>query len=87
MIYLYEKTNIPCLAFAIPKSVGTAVQRNKIRRQYREIFTKIVKSDPRKVAQGNYLVKVHSTHSENSKNETVLTKILNELYEYSKKQK
>jgi ribonuclease P protein component len=86
MIYLYEKTNVPCLAFAIPKSVGTAVQRNKIRRQYREIFTKIVKTDPGKVSQGNYLVKIHSRHSEHSKNETVLKKTLNELYEYNKKQ-
>ena len=75
------------MAFAIPKSVGTAVQRNKIRRQYREIFTKIVKTDPDKVEQGNYLVKVHSRGSEYSKNETVFKKTLNELYEYNKKTK
>ena len=81
MVYLYEKTNLPCLAFAIPKTVGIAVYRNRIRRQYREAFRKLVISDPNSIKEGNYLIKIHSKQSEKFKAEIVLKEALNELFE------
>ena len=81
MVYLYEKTNLPCLAFAIPKTVGIAVYRNRIRRQYREAFRKLVISDPKSIKEGNYLIKIHSKQSEKLKAEIVLKEALNELFE------
>ena len=81
MVYLYEKTNLPCLAFAIPKTVGIAVYRNRIRRQYREAFRKLVISDPKSVKEGNYLIKIHSKQSEKFNAEIVLKEALNELFE------
>ena len=79
--YLFEKTEIPCLAFAIPKTVGIAVDRNRIRRQYREAFRKIAKSNPRTIQEGNYLIKIHSKPSEKFNLEIVLKEALNELSE------
>lgn len=81
MVYLYEKTNLPCLAFAIPKTVGIAVYRNRIRRQYREAFRKLVISDPNLIKEGNYLIKIHSKQSEKFNAEIVLKEALNELFE------
>ena len=81
MVYLYEKTNLPCLAFAIPKTVGIAVYRNRIRRQYREAFRKLVISDRNSIKEGNYLIKIHSKQSEKFKAEIVLKEALNELFE------
>ena len=80
MIYLYEKTEIPCLAFAIPKTVGIAVYRNRIRRQYREVFQKLVMSNPNLFKEGNYLIKIHSKPSEKFNLEIVLKEALNELF-------
>lgn len=81
IVYLYEKTENPCLAFAIPKTVGIAVNRNRIRRQYREAFRKIARSDPRAIKEGNYLIKIHSNPSEKFNPEIVLKEALNELFE------
>jgi|TARA_B100001540_G_scaffold62117_1_gene55903 ribonuclease P protein component len=81
IIYLYEKTEIPCLAFAIPKTVGIAASRNRIRRQYREAFRNLVKSDPNSIQEGNYLIKIHSKQSEKFNLEIVLKEALNELSE------
>ena len=81
MVYLYEKTDLPCLAFAIPKKVGTAVYRNRIRRQYREAFRKLVIFDPNSIKEGNYLIKIHEKQSEKFKAEIVLKAALNELFE------
>ena len=78
MVYLYEKTDLPCLAFAIPKTVGIAVYRNQIRRQYREAFQKLVISDPNSIKEGNYLIKIHSNTSENCTPEIVLKEALND---------
>ena len=60
LVYLSEKTDKPSLAFAIPKIVGKAVTRNRIRRQLREEFTKIVARESKNFLEGNYLIKVHS---------------------------
>ena len=69
------------MAFAIPKTVGTAVYRNRIRRQHREAFRKLVISDPKSVKEGNYLIKIHSKQSEKFNAEIVLKEALNELFE------
>ena len=69
------------MAFAIPKTVGIAVYRNQIRRQYREAFRKLVISDPKSVKEGNYLIKIHSKQSEKFNAEIVLKEALNELFE------
>tara|TARA_B100001109_G_scaffold216042_1_gene185299 strand:+ start:746 stop:967 length:222 start_codon:yes stop_codon:yes gene_type:complete len=69
------------LAFAIPKTVGRAVYRNRIRRQYREVFRNLVISDPKSIKEGNYLIKIHSKPSEKFKLEAVLKEALNELFE------
>ena len=81
LVYLYEKTGTPCLAFAIPKTVGIATHRNRIRRQYREAFRKVVSSDPESIREGNYLIKIHSKTSEIFNPEIVLKEALNELFE------
>ena len=81
MVYLYEKTDLPCLAFAIPKTVGIAVYRNRIRRQYREAFRKLVISDPNSIKEGNYLIKIHSKQSGKFNTEIVLKEAINELFE------
>ena len=75
------KTPSIVLAFAIPKTVGIAVYRNRIRRQYREAFRKLVISDPNLVKEGNYLIKIHSKQSEKFNAEIVLKEALNELFE------
>jgi ribonuclease P protein component len=79
LIYLNENTKVPCLAFAIPKTVGTAVVRNKIRRQYREEFRKLVSRDPEIIPEGNYLIKVYSTKEENLPKIELLGKALKDL--------
>ena len=48
------------MAFAIPKIIGKAVTRNRIRRQLREEFTRIVARESKHFLEGNYLIKVHS---------------------------
>jgi len=77
LVYLSEKTEKPCLAFAIPKTVGKAVTRNKIRRQFREEFIKIVSKDPKNFLEGNYLIKVHS--AENLKITELLEEAIKDL--------
>ena len=69
------------MAFAIPKTVGIAASRNRIRRQYREAFRNLVKSDPNSIQEGNYLIKIHSKPSEKFNLEIVLKEALNELSE------
>ncbi len=69
------------MAFAIPKTVGIAVYRNRIRRQYREAFRKLAISDPNSIKEGNYLIKIHSKPSEKFNLEIVLKEALNELSE------
>tara|TARA_Y100000768_G_scaffold23840_1_gene16119 strand:+ start:1182 stop:1391 length:210 start_codon:yes stop_codon:yes gene_type:complete len=69
------------LAFAIPKKFGTAVQRNRIRRQCREAFRQVVRYDPKSIREGNYLIKIHSKPSEEFNLEIVLKEALNELFE------
>ena len=69
------------MAFAIPKTVGIAVSRNRIRRQCREAFRNLVKSDPNSIKEGNYLIKIHSEPSEELNLEIVLKEALNELSE------
>ena len=69
------------MAFAIPKTVGIAASRNRIRRQYREAFRKLAISDPNSIKEGNYLIKIHSKPSEKFNLEIVLKEAFNELFE------
>ncbi len=67
------------LAFAIPKTVGKAVIRNKIRRQLREEFVKIVSEKNKTISQGNYLIKVHSAEINNSVTRILLETAIDDL--------
>tara|TARA_S200000501_G_scaffold86491_2_gene79388 strand:+ start:470 stop:736 length:267 start_codon:yes stop_codon:yes gene_type:complete len=79
LVFLSEKGENPCLAFAIPKTVGKAVVRNKIRRKYREAFRKLLYEKPEIFLQGNYLIKIHSSESENLNTNELLETVLTDL--------
>ncbi len=46
------------VAFAIPRSVGTAVVRNRVRRRVRAAVADLVREKPDEVAYGDYLIRV-----------------------------
>ncbi|NCG37304.1 MAG: hypothetical protein GWP48_07250 [Actinobacteria bacterium] len=48
----------PRFAFAIPRSVGNAVERNRIRRRIRAILSDLAASNPRQVEGGDHLIRV-----------------------------
>ena len=45
----------PAIAFAVPRRIGTAVVRNRIRRRLRAVFHNILKEVPESLAGGDYL--------------------------------
>lgn len=53
-------TSSVAVAFAVPKSIGSAVVRNRIRRRLRAVFNELVKDDSNLVESGDYLVSVTS---------------------------
>ncbi len=50
----------PSVMFAVPKKVGTAVARNRIRRRVRAILGQLSREDPSLLADGKYLFRVSS---------------------------
>jgi ribonuclease P protein component len=48
----------PRIAFAIPRSVGSAVARNRIRRRLRAVLVEIVTDDPTALPGGDHLIRV-----------------------------
>lgn len=46
----------PCVAYATPRRLGTAVVRNRIRRRLRAVFDHIASTEPALVPPGDYLV-------------------------------
>ena len=57
------------------------MERNKLRRQFREAFRKIVTENPERVPIGNYLIKIDSKKVGLLNPETTLQKTLNELHQ------
>ena len=45
----------PSVAFAVPRKVGTAVVRNRVRRQVRAHLTEVRASDPARFSNGSWL--------------------------------
>ena len=59
--FLYQtdgQTLPPRVAFAVGRRVGSAVLRNRIRRQLRAILRSLARSDPDFFPSGDYLVRV-----------------------------
>lgn len=46
------------VAFAIPRQVGTAVTRNRIRRRIRGALSELAREKPDELAYGEYLIRV-----------------------------
>ncbi len=49
------------VAFSVPKRVGSAVVRNRVRRRLRPILRELATEHPTPVAAGHYLFGVHSS--------------------------
>ena len=58
VVFLSDGSDIPCLAFSITRKVGSAVIRNKIRRQLREEFRRLHLLDPESIPPGSYLIRI-----------------------------
>ncbi|MDG1410249.1 MAG: ribonuclease P protein component [Acidimicrobiales bacterium] len=73
-----DPTSPPRFAFAIPRSVGNAVERNRIRRRIRAILTDLVVSNPRQVEGGDHLIRVTASidHWSHDTLHTVMTELL-----------
>ncbi len=57
-MFLADGNTVPCLAFSITRKVGSAVTRNRIRRQLKEEFRKIAEINPDMIPPGSYLIRV-----------------------------
>ncbi len=75
-----EDVNSVFVGYAISRNVGSAVFRNKIRRQLREIMSQIYKNDA-DFPKGNYLVRVFPNIKKKSFLEmnTAVNEVINEL--------
>lgn len=60
VVFLSDGSTVPCLAFSITRKVGSAVVRNKIRRQLREEFRRILLTNPEVIPTGSYLIRINS---------------------------
>ncbi|MAW92531.1 MAG: ribonuclease P protein component [Acidimicrobiaceae bacterium] len=58
VVFLSDGSDIPSLAFSITRKVGSAVIRNKIRRQLREEFRRLYVLDPESIQPGSYLIRI-----------------------------
>ena len=67
------------LAFAIPRSSGTAVQRNRARRQLRAVFGELANEEPDLVATGDYLLGVRRSEFTSAEARAWLTAALRQL--------
>tara|TARA_B100000902_G_C27280735_1_gene901611 strand:+ start:1441 stop:1755 length:315 start_codon:yes stop_codon:yes gene_type:complete len=79
VIFLSDGSKIPCLAFSITRKVGTAVVRNKIRRQLREEFRRIYRSNPEIIPPGSYLIRIKPEPWKHKNPQTILEKALKNL--------
>jgi RNase P protein component len=79
VIFLHDGSKIPCLAFSITRKVGSAVVRNRIRRQLREEFQCIFKLKPEIIPPGNYLIRIKSEKWNIGKPQYLLEKALIDL--------
>ena len=68
----------PRFAFAIPRSVGNAVERNRIRRRIRAILADLTASDPSRVEGGDHLIRVTAPidHWSHDRLRTIMTELL-----------
>ena len=57
-MFLADGSEVPCVAFSITRKVGSAVVRNKIRRQLREEFRRLHLLDPQNIPPGSYLIRI-----------------------------
>ena len=75
-----EDVNSVFVGYVISRNVGSAVFRNKIRRQLKEIMSQIYKSDE-DFPKGNYLVRVFPNIKKKSFLEmnTAVNEVINEL--------
>lgn len=55
-----ERAGVPAVAFAVPRHLGTAVTRNRIRRRLRAILFGIDRETPELLKGGDYLLSVSS---------------------------
>ncbi len=46
------------IAFAIPRSVGSAVERNRVRRRIRAVIGELVDENPTLLAPGDHLIRI-----------------------------
>ena len=68
-------------AFAVPVSVGTAVERNRIRRRLRAILREVQRKRPEVLMKGDYLFKVAAPLDRmgHARLTVVVVKLLHEL--------
>ena len=73
-----DPTSPPRFAFAIPRSVGNAVERDRIRGRIRAFLTDLVGSNPRQVEGGDHLIRVTASIDRWSHDtlHTVMTELL-----------
>ena len=79
VMFLPDGRAAPCLAFSITRKVGSAVVRNKIRRQLREEFRRIFLSNPAIIPPGSYLIRIKPEQWKNHPPQKLLEKTLIEL--------
>jgi len=58
VVYFPVEGDLARVAFAIPRSVGGAVVRNRIRRRIRAVLAELSTSKPGSVPGGDYLIRV-----------------------------
>lgn len=76
---LADVTDIPRLAFAIDRSVGIAVVRNRLRRRLRVVFADLVVERDDLVQPGDYLLRVRESKFSNTEARQWLVTALEKL--------
>jgi len=74
-----DATDRPRIAFAIPRSAGTAVQRNRARRQLRALLGELDQADSQYLPPGDYLIGVRSADFTSAEAHAWLSKALRRL--------
>ena len=77
--HVADASPVPRLAFAVPRSLGTAVARNRVRRQIRAVLADIAQREPELLGPGDYLVSVGRVGLHTNEVRTWLTSALTEL--------
>lgn len=77
--HLADATPVPRLAFAIPRQVGNAVARNRVRRQMRVIFAEVAATEPDLVGPGDYLLSIRRVDVARDEARAWLIKALRDL--------